>query len=212
MMISLEELRNKYRLNVTGVLHVGAHKAEEHEAYRDNGIESVWWVEGDANLMPLLRERVGAAPGNRIINAVVYEVDDAEIEFNIAPWENGMCSSILEFGTHKQHAPFVEYNEKRTVRTRTIDSLDQEHSISPCNFLNLDIQGAELHALKGATKFLEKVDYIFTEINFDELYKDCVRVWELDEFLSSFGFVRVETLMANGGVMWGDALYIRKPV
>ena len=41
------------------------------------------------------------------------------------------------------------------------------------NFLNLDIQGAELKALKSLQDYLHKVDYIYTEVNVDYLYVDC---------------------------------------
>ncbi len=35
------------------------------------------------------------------------------------------------------------------------------------NFLNLDIQGAELKALKSMGDYLNNVDYIYTEVNSD---------------------------------------------
>jgi hypothetical protein len=73
----------------------------------------------------------------------------------------------------------------------------------------MDLQGAELHALRGGVKFLEGVDAVATEINFDELYVGCVRAPELDEFMQLHGFRRVETEMAQNNVGWGDALYLR---
>lgn len=211
MMISLEELKNKYNLNIKGVLHIGAHVGEEAESYQQNGVSHVWWVEGNKDLIDVLRKNVTRYNNNYVINSLVYKDDLSTIDFNIADWDMGMCSSILDWGTHKEKAPFVNFVESRSVQTRTIDSLVEEFGISDCNFMNLDIQGAELLALMGAEKFLTSVDYIFTEVNFDELYKDCVRIWDLDNWLYERGFVRVETLMAAGAVMWGDALYIRKP-
>ena len=77
------------------------------------------------------------------------------------------------------------------------------------NFLNLDIQGAELKALKGMEEYLDKVDYIYTEVNEDYVYKGCALVSELDEFLGKYGFTRVETSWA-GNCKWGDAFYIKK--
>ncbi len=77
------------------------------------------------------------------------------------------------------------------------------------NFLNLDIQGAELKALKGMEEYLNKVDYIYTEVNEDYVYKDCALVNELDEYLKLFGLYRVETKWCEN-YKWGDALYIRQ--
>jgi hypothetical protein len=77
------------------------------------------------------------------------------------------------------------------------------------NFINLDIQGAELPAIKGLGKLLKLVDYIFVEVNRREVYMNCTIVSDLDSFLSENGFKRVTTrwYFRQG---WGDALYIRE--
>ena len=54
------------------------------------------------------------------------------------------------------------------------------------NFLNLDIQGAELKALKSMGDYLNNVDYIYTEVNSDYVYEDCALITELDDYLSQF--------------------------
>ena len=82
------------------------------------------------------------------------------------------------------------------------------------NFLNLDIQGAELKALKGMEEYLSKVDYIYTEVNSEYVYEKCAIVNEIDSYLMAFGFIRTETAWysEDGGRSshgWGDAFYIR---
>ena len=77
------------------------------------------------------------------------------------------------------------------------------------NFLNFDIQGAELKALKGMEEYLNKVDYIYTEVNCDYVYKNCALITEIDEYLSQFRLYRVETEWCQD-FKWGDAFYIRK--
>ena len=42
----------------------------------------------------------------------------------------------------------------------------------------------------------------------DEVYKNCARVEQIDDFLHNYGFVRVETSW-DGGI-WGDAFYIKR--
>ena len=74
--------------------------------------------------------------------------------------------------------------------------------------LTLDIQGAELQALRGAGRELAKVKAIFTEVNFEKVYKDCALIDELDSYLGGFGFKRVLTFRTQAG--WGDALYLSK--
>jgi hypothetical protein len=75
------------------------------------------------------------------------------------------------------------------------------------NFLNIDIQGFELEALRGARKTLKNVKWIMSEVNRAEVYENCAHVEEMDEFLGKYGFNRVETNWA--GQTWGDALYVK---
>ena len=65
--------------------------------------------------------------------------------------------------------------------------------IEKLNFLNFDIQGVDLRALKSMEKYLKHVNYIYTEVNADYVYKDCNLIGELDEYLKKFGFERIAT-------------------
>jgi len=72
-----------------------------------------------------------------------------------------------------------------TLKTITLNSFYQKYNI-PLNrfdFINLDIQGAELLALKGATAILPFIKAIYTEVNEKELYENCGLIDELDAFL-----------------------------
>ena len=70
------------------------------------------------------------------------------------------------------------------------------------------LQGYELEALRGMIKQLKHVDYIYTEINTSDVYKNCAHVADLDQFLGGFRFRRVTTKETEEG--WGDTLYSRK--
>jgi hypothetical protein len=72
----------------------------------------------------------------------------------------------------------------------------------------LDIQGTELKALKGMESYLPTIDYIYTEVNSDYVYEKCSLIGEIDDYLSNFGFKRVETEWFED-CKWGDAFYIR---
>ena len=45
MLIRLDELNKKFNMNITGILHIGAHKCEELDWYSKEGIKNVFWVE-----------------------------------------------------------------------------------------------------------------------------------------------------------------------
>lgn len=206
MLIPLDMLVEKYQIQLCGVLHVGAHLGEEAVAYRASGAETVWWVEGDPDTCVKLRDIVSNfSNDNYAIEAVVADEEGKPFTFNIA--NNGQSSSILELGLHKQYHPEVHYEGTRDVIGTTIDNVVDTYNVR-ADFLNLDLQGAELMALKGAREFLKTCRYVYTEVNDREVYKHCAKVDELDTFLYEFGFSRVETEWTP--FHWGDAFYIRK--
>ena len=81
---------------------------------------------------------------------------------------------------------------------------------SKFNFINMDVQGGELNVLLGASKTLQHIDYIMTEVNRDELYKNCALIEDIDYFLSKYNFKRVEEVWDRDNPVWGDALYIKE--
>ena len=203
MLISLHELFKKYNIKFKGILHVGAHECEEINDYciyiQPNNI---LWVEALEDKVKLCKSRY---PNTFIENAVVS--DKVEIvKFNRS--NNGQSSSILELGLHKHFHPQVWYTNSYEVETKMLKDIIYKYNIE-YNFLNLDIQGAELKALKGMEEYLPKVDYIYTEVNSDYVYENCCIVTELDSYLEKFGLFRVETQWCEN-YRWGDAFYVRK--
>ena len=84
------------------------------------------------------------------------------VKFNVS--NNGQSSSILELGLHKQFHPHVHYVSSFESKTKLLKDIICNYNIE-YNFLNLDIQGAELKALKGMEEYLNKFDYIYIEVN-----------------------------------------------
>lgn len=211
MLIDIKELKTKYDLGVEGILHVGAHKAEERGSYwcfadgHINGVQT-YWVEANRDLADKLRETLGASTSQEVICAVVGETTGEEVVFNIA--NNGESSSILELETHKTAHPEVHYIESETRYTETLADIIMTYTIpSYVNFLNLDIQGAELMALKGLGDFINQFDYIYSEVNVKRLYTNCALMSEIDAFLSQYEKVECHIEKKFG---WGDAFYVKK--
>ena len=201
MLIAWKEMRPYFKKSIKGVLHVGGHLAEELDIYNAANIRNVIWVEANKDRSEQIKKLV---PNNHIvINAIVGDVSGKPVTFHEA--NNGQSSSILELGTHTTEHPEVHYiSEKESVMNR-LDDISAENDFFPFNFVNLDIQGAELLALKGMGNLLDNVDYIYTEINKRPLYKDCALIGDLDLYLSDFN--RVITEWTPFG--WGDAFYVR---
>ena len=207
MMLDFASLMQKYKMNINGVLHVGAHLAEEAELYKQFKVGHVWWVEANPAVVAKIENKLRMFKDQELIQALVFDEDGKDLSFNVTNYD-GMSSSVYEFGTHTQFSPDIHFVQKVELKSSTIDTLARDNSIS-ANFLNLDIQGAEGPALKGASGFLSGVDYVMTEVNKDQVYVGCTQVKDIDKILSDF--IRVETYWVPGQG-WGDALYIRSSV
>ena len=202
MLIPLQELVDKYNINFRGILHVGAHECEELNDYlRHLPIHKMLWIEALPNKVDLCRKKY---PDIFIDNAIVSDVVE-KVTFHVS--NNGQSSSLLEFGLHTHFHPDVNYIGSFESETKLLKDIIHKYDID-YNFLNFDIQGAELKALKGMEEYLHKVDYLYTEVNSDYVYKECALITELDEYLKKFGFERVDTKWTE--CQWGDAFYIRK--
>ena len=202
MLIHLQSLVNKYNIQFKGILHVGAHECEELTEYEKYiSRNKILWVEALPDKVELCKQRYLDV---LIENAVVSDKIE-NVRFNVS--NNGQSSSILEFGLHSHFHSHVHYVSSFETETKLLKDVICKYDIE-YNFLNFDIQGAELKALKGMEEYLPKVDYLYTEVNIDYVYKECSLITELDEYLSNFGLVRVETKWTE--YKWGDAFYIRK--
>jgi len=204
LLIPVSELVTDFELQVNGVLHVGAHLAEESAEYERFNWTPVIWIEAQENLVKRLRQKL-EPKGNKIIEAAVLDQNDIELVLNIS--SNSQSTSLLQFGTHSESYPSVEITDQVIVKTKRLDSLIDKNQMP--NFINLDIQGVELKALQGLGELIDEVKYIYTEVNRFEVYKNCTLIKDLDTFLGSKGFKRYATRWhwLEG---WGDALYVRK--
>jgi len=208
MLIPFSELQKKYDMQINGILNVGAHNCEELMAYIQNGVkkEKTYWVEAMANKVTLMKQIYG--DDFHIYQAVIDEIDDKMVTFNIT--NNGESSSILEFGSHSTHHPHVKVTSTENLTTTRLDTLieKQDIPIENINFINLDIQGVELRALKSMEKYLKHIKYIYSEVNTEQVYKDCAIIHDIDGFLFKHGFKRIETRIYQQ-YGWGDAFYVK---
>lgn len=211
MLIDFKYLWDHYKIKADGVLHLGANLAQEEIAYRDAGIKEVIWVEAIPEMAIKLCKalRSDSFFYQRVLQACLSDVDGKKVKFNIAS-NGGQSSSFLQFGTHAKEHPTVKYTNSIDLYTSRLDSLFAQRGISlegKTWFLNVDLQGAELLALKGMGDLLWHCSYAYVEVNIRELYKGCPNIVEIDGYLAQYGFVGMETKMTGAG--WGDKFYQR---
>jgi FkbM family methyltransferase len=192
-------------IQITGAFHIGAHDCEELDFYKYLGLQNtdVIWIDA-------IERKVKEATARGIPNvytAVITDKDDDTVTFNVS--NNVQSSSVLKFKTHADMYPGVVFVDSFECKTSTIDTFFEKNKIEAAkyNFWNFDIQGAELLALKGATKVLSLAKALYLEVNEKELYEGCGLIGEIDSFVATYGFRRVLTGMSGFG--WGDALYVK---
>jgi len=213
----------KYNIPITGILHIGAHKFEEIPCYKHAQIpgNKIIWVEANENMIKLQNN------DNLIIyNCCITDKEGDTVTFKLS--NNTASSSILDLHVHSRDYPGIKFVDEVVMKTDTIKSLYDKEKISYdfANYLHLDIQGAELSALKGCGEILSNFDYINTEVNLLEMYKNCPLLDDIDRYLQDRDFIRIESDFGPGPRKtktgewpgerdytidgWGDALYIRK--
>jgi FkbM family methyltransferase len=202
LLISPSSMRKWLRVAPSGVLHVGAHQAEELPMYRHAQFGRVIWVEAQDSLIAELREKV-VGSDDLVYQAVAWSKTGVEKRFGVT--NNGQSSSLFRLAEHLDYYPKIIESKSVIVTTERLDSvLPISESF---DFLNFDIQGAELEALKGLGERLDQVKWAYLEVNKRMLYEGIPMVSEIDSFMETQGFRRLFTSWTGAG--WGDALYAR---
>lgn len=201
---TLAKIIRYYDIPIKGVLHVGAAYCEEKRFYNAIlGVEDseLLWIDA-------IQENVDMLTRSGVPNCYQAVIDAVEREttFNITTFPNS--SSLFDLGTHLEYHPDITVAEKRPVRTDTLTSFFQKHSLEPSNYnvWVFDIQGAEYNAFKGSPQLLAAVDIIQTEISTEEVYKGIGLLQDLDTLLEQHGFKRVATEIGSNN--YGDAIYL----
>lgn len=203
MLISPQELKSKFNVKPKLIAHVGAHSGEEASDYSLVSWGKVYWFEANPKMVQALKANKFIDP-NLIVSKAITDTTGEMVSFNIST--STQSSSLYTFNEHEKIYPDIKMSEVIEVETLRLDDF---FKIEIPEMINLDIQGAELLALKGASKLLPQVKWIYSEISFLELYAGGASVGEVDAFLSGFNFKRIGTrrLWGEG---WGDAIYANR--
>jgi FkbM family methyltransferase len=202
MLIKFTEIIKKYNMNITGIIHIGAHYGEEISDYIDNGIKDIILFEPLSDNFNILEKNVKNLNANIVGHQVALGSTPGNATMYVSSNEK-QSSSILKPKVHLTHHPNVNFPSTEIVEVKTLDQFET----SNFNFINMDVQGYELEVLKGASKTLMHIDYVYCEVNRDEVYENNAFIEQIDEYLSQYNLIRVETDWSGG--IWGDALYVK---
>ena len=189
-------------MNISGIIHIGGHYGQEIEEYVNNGIQKIVIFEPLTNNFEILQENIKNINANITLHRIALGSKKGIATMNLSSNEL-QSSSILKPKKHLTLHPNVTFSGTEDVEIRTLDGFNYKNY----NFINMDVQGYELEVLRGSKKTLEKIDYVYCEVNRGEVYENNAMIEDIDDFLSDYNFTRVEIDWA--GKLWGDALYIK---
>lgn len=203
MLLDFKRLVRLYNMDVTGVIHIGAHFGEEYEIYlKYDSIKEICFFEPDLNSFKILCSKIKNNCKAKAYNIALGSEKCLKDFYKSS--NNSESSSLLEPILHLKQYPNITFKNAGKI---AVDKLDNYKLPETYNMINIDVQGYEMEVFKGATKTLNHIQYIIAEVNRDEVYKDCCRVLDLDTFLKTYSFRRTETTWDGG--TWGDAFYIK---
>jgi len=126
-------------------------------------------------------------------------------EKTITTWLDGNQGASSMFKSNGQYPYKMYVQDEITTDCHRLDSIIDKYGISKVDIIWMDIQGAELLALKGMGNNLQNVKYIHTEISHKEIYSGQVMFDELNNFMLTNNFVIKNNLSLSG---WQeDAIY-----
>jgi FkbM family methyltransferase len=125
------------------------------------------------------------------------------------------CNSL--FPRPKAGARYYSAKARNTgqvdVETQTLDTFCSEEKISEIDILKLDVEGAEIKVLQGASEKLGKkqIKLIYTEVAFVPHYEGGCLFCEVTELLDRYDYTLFNLYnlkrARNGQLRWGNAIF-----
>ena len=98
-------------------------------------------------------------------------------------------SSLLPIGERQVSLfPGTQELVQRSIKVAPLKSIIAINDIQQPTLLKIDVQGYELEALYGCQSLFDKINYIYCECSFVELYKGQALTHEIIDFLNQNGF------------------------
>lgn len=204
MLLNFPSLVKKYSIKAEGVIHVGAHHCPEHKEYVAAGAKRFAYIEPCKEAFTVLRNKFAAHHHIQLFNVACGDVEGEHIMYT-GSQNQGQSNSLLKMDKHLQIHPGIVLDKTELVTVKKLDSLGLAHK--GYQLLVMDCQGFEGRVIKGAEQTLKQINYVYSEVNKDSVYKGCTLIDELDRLLHEFERVETGDWVGN---MWSDAFYVRK--
>jgi FkbM family methyltransferase len=162
--------------------------------------------------LPICRANASANGRITVVPRAVHEHDGRVVFHAIDPertktsWPDGNPGASSLFLATGEY-PFETYVQRPIeVEATRIDTYCRTQGMSSVDVAWMDLQGAELMALRSFGRLLSCLDFLHTEVSYRAIYRDQCLFPEVDNFLVKNGFVRSWHRASSD---WqGDAVYV----
>ncbi len=141
-----------------------------------------------------------------------FALGEAEGTIEMHQNDYSPSSSILPMKQrHRDLWPHTKRDKPIQIQVRRLDSFDD--LFKPPIFLKIDVQGYELHVLRGGDNVLQKASAIQLEVLFEPLYEGQHDFRSVMNFLADRGFIFSEftgerRLGLEQNLVYADALFV----
>ena len=131
---------------------------------------------------------------------------DLEKSNNDWPDKNPGASSLSLFVKDSIHVGYIQ--KEIEVNCTTLKTVIKENKIPSVDLIWIDLQGAELIALKSLEEYLTKTKFIYVEVSHKDIFENQCSFDEINHFLNNFGFVNLTT--PNKNLAFENLIYLNK--
>lgn len=231
---SLKESGRLDRTHIT-VCNVGSRKINAQDDYASTGWEifapqlTIYGFDADTDACDAANANLEAREISWVEKHIPLALSNHSAEATLYVTQHPMCSSL-----YAPNEPYIERFERLSefanldftleIETTTLDAFCQQEEIEAVDFLQVDVQGADLQVLQGAAQLLERsVLAIQIEVEFSHIYKHQPLFADVDTHLQARNFTLFDLIPAHrvrarsplksqahpGQLLWGEAFYFR---
>lgn len=197
------------------IFDIGSRDCEQSiEFYKNFPHSKIYAFECNPNTLHICRKNIEKYKDRiTLIEGAVCDYD-GEITFypidqekTITSWKDGNpgASSIFKSNGKYTVEKYVQ-NEIKTNCHR-LETIINKYNIPHVDIIWMDLQGAELLALKGLGNYIETVKYIHTEVSHKEMYTGQVMYNALNDYILTYGFRVLNNLTYSG---WQEDIIYKK--
>ena len=143
---------------------------------------------------------------------------DGKVDFYPTTEENIGAASMLKYNSRANGWDGYKHNnfkatqkQKIQVNSTRLDTFIDQNRIASIDLLCMDVQEAELLALKGLGEHIDNVKYIILEVTGEGYYVSGARFSEVDAFLKGKNF-KLADIDKTAIPRFGNAIYISNTI